>query len=44
MWMIVAILLLLWLYGLITDLFGNLIHLLLIIALVAMVFYANTNR
>jgi Family of unknown function (DUF5670) len=44
MWMIVAILLLLWLYGLIIDLFGNMIHLLLIVALVALVFYAASNR
>jgi flagellar biogenesis protein FliO len=38
MWMIVAILLSLWLYGLISDLFGNMIHLLLIVALMALVF------
>jgi hypothetical protein len=37
---VVAILLLLWLYGLMTiGLFGNMIHLLLIVALVALVYY-----
>jgi hypothetical protein len=41
---IVAILLLLWLYGLTIGLFGNMIHLLLIVALVALVFYAPANR
>src|SRR5215470_488934 len=41
---VVAILLLLWLYGLTIGLFGNMIHLLLIIALVALVFYAPSNR
>jgi hypothetical protein len=44
MWTVVAILLLLWFYGLIIGLFGNMIHLLLIIALVALVFYAAINR
>jgi len=41
---IVAILLLLWLYGLIVGLFGNMIYLLLIVALLALVFYAAANR
>ena len=41
---VVAILLLLWLYGLTIGLFGNMIHLLLIIAMVALVFYASANR
>jgi hypothetical protein len=41
---VVAILLLLWLYGLTVGLFGNMIHLLLIIALVALIFYAPANR
>jgi hypothetical protein len=41
---VVAILLLLWLYGLTVGLFGNMIHLLLIIALVALVFYTPANR
>jgi len=41
---VVAILLLLWLYGLTIGLFGNMIHLLLIVALVALVFYAPANR
>jgi Family of unknown function (DUF5670) len=41
---VVAILLLLWLYGLTIGLFGNMIHLLLIVALVALVFYAAANR
>jgi len=41
---VVAILLLLWLYGLTMGLFGNMIHLLLIVALVALVFYAPANR
>jgi Family of unknown function (DUF5670) len=44
MWMIVAIILLLWLYGMISDLFGNMIHLLLIVALPALVFYAASNK
>jgi Family of unknown function (DUF5670) len=44
MWMIVAILLLLWFYGLISDLFGNMIHLLLIVALMALVFHAASNK
>jgi len=42
--MVVAIFLLLWLHGLIVGLFGNLIHLLLIVALLALVFYAAANR
>ena len=37
---VVAILLLLWLYGLIVGLFGNMIH----VALLALVFYAAANR
>jgi len=41
---VVAILLLLWLYGLTIGLFGNMIHLLLIVAMVALVFYASANR
>ena len=41
---VVGILLLLWLYGLIIGLFGNLIHLLLIAALLMLVFYAPANR
>jgi hypothetical protein len=41
---VVAILLLLWLYGLIIGLFGNMIHLLLIVALLALVCYAAANR
>lgn len=41
---VAAILLLLWFYGLIIGLFGNMIHLLLIVALVAMVFYDAANR
>jgi hypothetical protein len=41
---VVAILLLLWVYGLIIGMFGNMIHLLLIIALVALIFRAAINR
>jgi hypothetical protein len=41
---VVTILLLLWFYGLIIGLSGNMIHLLLIIALVALVYYAATHR
>ena len=44
MLVIVTILLLLWLYGLITGLFGNMIHLLLIVALAALIFYAAAKR
>jgi hypothetical protein len=40
----VTILLLLWLYGMIIGLFGNMIHLLLIVALLALVFYAVANK
>jgi len=43
MWTIVAILLGLWFYGLISGVVGNMIHLLLIIAIVTLVFYAVTN-
>jgi hypothetical protein len=41
---VVAILLLLWLYGLTIGLFGNMIHLLLIVAMVALVLHAAANR
>jgi Family of unknown function (DUF5670) len=41
---VVTILLLLWLYGMIIGLFGNMIHLLLIVALLALVFNAVANR
>jgi hypothetical protein len=41
---VVGILLLLWLYGLIIGLFGNMIHILLIVALLALVLYASANR
>ncbi|HEU0179543.1 MAG TPA: hypothetical protein VFV58_35365 [Blastocatellia bacterium] len=44
MLMVVTILLLLWLYGLIIGLFGNMIHLLLIVVLMALVFHAAANR
>jgi len=44
MLMVVAILLFLWLYGLTIGLFGNMIHLLLIVALVALVYYTAANR
>ncbi|MGH9752004.1 MAG: lmo0937 family membrane protein [Blastocatellia bacterium] len=44
MWTVVTILLLLWFYGVVIGLFGNMIHLLLIIALVALVFYTAMNR
>ena len=41
---VVAILLLLWLYGLIIGLFGNMIHLLLIVALLALVFLRSRKQ
>jgi hypothetical protein len=41
---VVAILLLLWLYGLTIGLFGNMIHLLLIVALAPLVYYTAANR
>src|SRR5262249_46654760 len=41
---VVAILLLLWLYGLTIGLFGNMIHLLLIVAMVALVYYVAATR
>ncbi len=43
MWTVVAILLALWFYGLISGLLGNMIHLLLIIALVALIFYSGAK-
>ncbi|MGH9766492.1 MAG: lmo0937 family membrane protein [Blastocatellia bacterium] len=39
LWTIVTILLVLWFYGLIAGVAGNLIHLLLVIAVLVLVFY-----
>lgn len=43
LWTIVTILLVLWFYGLISGVAGNLIHLLLVIAVAVLVFYIS-NR
>jgi len=43
LWTIVGILLVLWLYGLISGLAGNLIHLLLVITVAVLVFYAASS-
>jgi hypothetical protein len=43
MWVIVAMLLVLWFYGLITGVVGNLIHLLLVMALAVLMFYAASR-
>jgi hypothetical protein len=44
LWTLIAILLVLWLLGLLTAVGGNLIHLLLIIALVVLMFNLATGR
>lgn len=43
LWAIVGILLILWLYGLISGIAGNLIHLLLVITVAVLMFYAATS-
>jgi hypothetical protein len=44
LWMILTILLVLWFYGLISGLVGNLIHLLLIITVAVLVFYVAISQ
>ena len=44
LWTIVAILLLLWVFGLVLEIAGGLIHILLVIALVVVVFRMLTGR
>ncbi|HEY0874070.1 MAG TPA: lmo0937 family membrane protein [Vicinamibacterales bacterium] len=44
LWTIVVVLLLLWLFGLVLDIAGGLIHLLLVIALVVIVYQLLTGR
>jgi hypothetical protein len=44
LWTIVVVLLLLWLFGLVLDVAGGLIHLLLVIALVVIVYRLLTGR
>ncbi|MGE0130795.1 MAG: lmo0937 family membrane protein [Blastocatellales bacterium] len=43
LWTIVGILLILWFYGLISGIAGNLIHLLLVITVAVLMFYAATS-
>lgn len=44
LWTIVAILLLLWVFGLVLDVVGGLIHILLVIAVVAVLFQMLSGR
>ncbi len=44
LWTIVAILLLLWVFGLVLEVAGGLIHILLVIALVVVVLQVLTGR
>jgi hypothetical protein len=44
LWIILVILLILWLGGFLIDVVGNLIHLLLVIALVVLIVQLLTNR
>lgn len=44
LWIILVILLILWLGGFLIDVAGNLIHLLLVIALVVLIVQLLTNR
>ena len=43
LWTIVGTLLTLWIYGLISGVAGNLIHLLLVLAVAVLVFYVVTS-
>lgn len=43
LWTIVGILLVLWFYGLVSGLAGNLIHLLLVITVAVLMFYAASS-
>ena len=44
LWIVLVILLILWLGGFLIDVAGNLIHLLLVIALVVLIVQLLTNR
>jgi hypothetical protein len=44
LWTIVVVLLLLWLFGLVLDVAGGLIHLLLVVALVVIAYRLLTGR
>lgn len=44
LWTIVAILLLLWVFGLVLDVVGGLIHILLVIAVIAVLFQMLSGR
>ncbi len=44
LWIVLVILLILWLGGFLIDVAGNLIHILLVIALVVLIFQLLTNR
>lgn len=44
LWTIIAILLLLWVFGLVLDVVGGLIHILLVIALIAVLFQLLSGR
>lgn len=44
LWIILIVLLVLWLGGFIIDVVGNLIHILLVIALVVLIYQLLTNR
>jgi hypothetical protein len=44
LWTIVVILLVLWMFGLVLDVVGGLIHILLVIALIAVLFQLLSGR
>jgi hypothetical protein len=44
LWTIVVILLVLWMFGLVLDVVGGLIHILLVLALIAVLFQLLTGR
>jgi hypothetical protein len=44
LWLVVAVIVALWLLGLVTRVAGNLIHLLLIVALIVIVYNLITGR
>jgi hypothetical protein len=44
LWTIIAILLLLWIFGLVLDVVGGIIHILLVIAVIAVLFQLLSGR
>jgi hypothetical protein len=44
LWTIIAILLLLWVFGLVLDVVGGIIHILLVIAVIAVLFQLLSGR